>query len=374
MPKNVFSKFAKENLIFKDERFLYPEFVPEKLPHRDAEIDEIAFALQPVLNGGKPQNIFVLGASGTGKTVTVKKVLQQLEEFSDRAKSLYLNCFEYNTRYSILAKITNFLGYPVPRRGIATDEVYQQMLNSMKRIDFTPIIVLDEMDQLLKGEEAPKILYDLLRVSDYQKSRFGLVLISNEPGILLRLDSRVKSSLNEQRVEFNSYLPQQLKDILSERCKYAFFSGVLENEVVNVAAAFSAKNNGDARIAIESLLKAGRLAVKENSPKVLVKHLRQAFSSVESRTIQKAFPTLDKNEKIILGILCEKPMFSGKLFEAYKKKAKKPLTERSFRSKLAYLESLSLIKSKPIEKGIHGKTRELSLAQPKNLVEEALKK
>ncbi len=362
MSSNVFSKFSKENPVFKDERYLYPEHIPERLPHRDSEVDEIAFALQPVLRGGKPQNIFVSGVSGTGKTVTVKKVLAQLEEFSDRAKMLYLNCFEFNTRYSILAKITNFLGNPVPRRGIAADEVFEQMLTSMKRIDFTPIIILDEFDQLLKGNEASRILYDLLRVSDYQKSRFGIVLISNDETLLIKLDSRVKSSLNEQKIVFNAYKPMQLKDILKERCRYAFFDNVLEDEVVNVASAFASKNNGDARIAIESLLKAGRLAVKENSSTVTVLHLKNAFESIESRVVQKSFPSLDEHEKILLKILSEKKSIkSGELLKEYLTKAKNPLTERSFRTKLANLENLNLIESKAIEKGIHGKTREIFL-------------
>ncbi len=359
---NAFSKFVKDNKIFRDERYLYPEFVPETLPHRDSEIDEIAFALQPVLKGGKPQNIFVSGVSGTGKTVTVKSVLRQLEEFSDRAKSVYLNCFEFKTRYSILSKITNFLGHPVPRRGIAADEVFDQMLNALKKIDFTPVIVLDEFDQLIEKDEASKILYDLLRVSDYQKSRFGLIILSNDSELITKLDSRVKSSLNSQAIEFKPYTPQQLKDILKERCKYAFFDNVLGKDVINVAAAHAAKNNGDARIAIEALLKAGRLAVRENSPKVSVEQLKKAFNLTETRQLQKSFPSLDFNEKILLKILTEKDKInSGDLFEEYKKISKEPLTERSFRSKISRLEKLKLVKTMPVEKGIHGKTRKISL-------------
>ena len=33
-----------ENRVLKNETFLYPEFVPERLPHRDKEIDELVFA------------------------------------------------------------------------------------------------------------------------------------------------------------------------------------------------------------------------------------------------------------------------------------------------------------------------------------------
>ena len=57
MKTNVFDKGSKIHRIFKDERFLYPEFVPERLPHRDSEIDALVFALKPVSEGRKPQNV-----------------------------------------------------------------------------------------------------------------------------------------------------------------------------------------------------------------------------------------------------------------------------------------------------------------------------
>ncbi|MBI2470116.1 MAG: cell division control protein Cdc6, partial [Planctomycetes bacterium] len=45
-----------------------------------------------------------------------------------------------------------------------------------------------------------------------------------------------------------------------ERCEKAFSSNAVEEDAVNVAAAHSDKIGGDARVAIDILLKAGRLA------------------------------------------------------------------------------------------------------------------
>ena len=74
------------NSIFKDERFLYPEFVPERLPFRDKELSDLMFCFKPASLGRKPTNIFIYGKPGTGKTVTLKFVLNELEEYSDRVK------------------------------------------------------------------------------------------------------------------------------------------------------------------------------------------------------------------------------------------------------------------------------------------------
>lgn len=373
MPKNIFSGTSAD-AIFRDEKFLYPEFVPERLPHRDAQIDEMVHAFQPVLKGGKPQNLFVFGSSGTGKTVTVKYVLRELEEFSDRAKGLYLNCFEFNTRQAVLNQACAFLGVPVPRRGIATDEVYSEFLSALKKADFTPIIVLDELDQLARSNNASAILYDLLRVVEFQKSRLGVAIISNDAELTAKLDSRVRSSLLHNPIEFKQYTPAQLKEILKERAKYAFQDSALEKDVINLAAAHAAKNNGDARLAIESLLRAGRNAVREGSSRVRISHIRAAFDSIHSRPLDKAKDFLDPHEKTILKLLSkEDSIFSGKLFEAFSEKTKNALSQRSFRKKLNRLESLKLISLELKEKDMRGRTRIVNLAQSKKEIKSVLK-
>ena len=71
----------------------------------------------------------------------------------------------------MLSEVANFIGAVVPRRGLSTDEVYSKLLESAKRLQFTPIIILDEADQLaVQGkEDASKLLYDLLRIIEYEK-------------------------------------------------------------------------------------------------------------------------------------------------------------------------------------------------------------
>jgi len=370
MPRNIFFR-VEEGAIFRDEKFLYPEFVPERLPFRDPQIDEMVHSFQPVLKGGKPQNLFVSGPSGTGKTVTVKYVLRELEEFSDRAKGLYLNCFEFNTRQAVLNQICSFMGHPVPRRGIATDEVYNEFLTALKKSNFTPIVILDELDQLLPNGMASVILYDLLRVVEFQKSTLGVVIIANDSNLTAKLDSRVRSSLLHSPIEFAAYEPKQLKEILRERAKYAFLDNVVEPDVINLAAAHASKNKGDARLAIESLLRAGRIAERTGKEKVLVEHLRDAFDSIHSRVLDKAKDFLEPEEKAILKILSkESELTSGKLFELFSKKNK--LSDRTFRKKVNHLEQMNLIQITPLEKGVRGKTRLVKLAQSKEEIEKVL--
>ena len=370
MPSNIFEKSSRINEILKDERFLYPEFVPERLPFREAEIDSLVFALQPVLKGKKPQNVFVHGKSGTGKTATVKFVLNELQQYSDRAKGLYVNCFQLNTRHAILTQIANFLGDATPRRGIATDEAYAKVISGLKNAGFIPVVVLDEADQLLHEKEASKLFYDILRVVEFGKARFGIVFISNHPDFIALLDDRVKSSLAQQTVSFDQYSPQQLKEILSQRAQYAFHPSALDPEVINVAAAHAAKSGGDARIAIECLLRAGREAEKQNSAKVGISHLKGVFEEVDSRALQKAFTYLTEAEKKILSLIpSEKRVASGDLFQAYKKADKTALSQRRFRALLNELEKMSMISIEEAIAKPRGRTRLIALTFPKSKLE-----
>jgi cell division control protein 6 len=357
--------------LLKDERFLYPEYVPERLPFRDSEIDALVYALQPVLKGKKPQNVFVCGKSGTGKTATVRFVLNELQQYSDRAKGLYINCFQLNTRHSVLTQIANFLGEPTPRRGIATDEAYSKVLEALKHASFFPVVVLDEADQLLHEKEASKLFYDLIRVVEYGKGRFGLIFISNLAEFVAMLDDRVKSSLAEQTIAFEPYSPQQLKEILNQRASYAFHPNALGSELINVAAAHAAKLGGDARIAIECILKAAREAEKQNAEKVTVNHLKSVFSAVDARALQKAIAYLSVTEKKILCLIpANKPVPSGELFSEYKKAVKKPLSQRRFSSLISQLERMHLINTEEAFTKPKGRTRLVSLAFPKNKLEQ----
>ncbi len=355
--KNIFESVDRGPGLFKDERFLYSEFVPEILSHRDREIEELVFALKPVLQGKKPENTFVFGNPGTGKTVTVKYVLKELQEYSDRAKPVFINCFEHNSRHAILSQVSNSVGVPAPRRGTGSDEVLERLAPVLRNSSFVPIIVLDEADQLFFSGEASKLFYDLLRISENQKARFGLVFISNDSALPSRLDDRVRSSLAELKISFEQYSPEQLKDILRERAGLSFFPSALDSDVVNLVAAHAAKNSGDARIAISCLLKAGRIAEKENSARVRVEHVRKAISELKPRQEEKTAQFLSDNERALLEIVSGKNKTSGELFEEFKSKTGSSITLRTFRKLVNALEAKGLIETKEVALKGRGRTR-----------------
>ncbi|MBI4043184.1 MAG: AAA family ATPase [Candidatus Diapherotrites archaeon] len=364
---NLFSRGKKEHTLFKDERVLYPEFVPEQLLHRERQLEEFAFAFKPLTQGGRPENVFVFGPTGTGKTVSMRLVLRDLEGFSDRVKSKYLNCFEFNSRQSVLTELAAFLGVPVPRRGVGVAEAYAQFLEGLKRASFVPVVVLDEFDQLF-FREGNALLYDLLRTSEQTKKFVGVVLISNDAHLPLRFEDRVRSSFSRLSVAFDAYTPMQLKDILRERSEKAFVGHGVGEEVIPLIAGHAARKGGDCRIAIEALLKAGRIAERANASSIQVPHARQAFAAMES-PLKKSMERLSDSERVVLQCILDwkgESISSGQLYELLQ--TAKGLGERRTREVLAKLESLKLVTLTWKELEGRGRTRVIALALPRNVV------
>jgi archaeal cell division control protein 6 len=341
---NIFNAKTETNIL-KDERFLYPDYLPELLPFRDRELSEMVFGLKPATCGQKPTNLFLTGPPGTGKTVCSKFVLNELSEFSDRSKTVYINCFELNSRVGILAKITNYFGYPVPNRGLASEEIFQRFVAVIRNKRIIPIIVFDEAEQLLKNEDTKDLLYDLSRLNEQAQLLIGLIFISNDNMFLSFLDDRIRSSLNASVLNFEKYTHQQLKQILTQRAKFAFMSNVLDEDVIGLCAA-NASKKGDARLAIDILLKSARFAEKENSQKVKVQHVRRAFEQ-EVPVKVEITSTLSEQEKLILGLLSKSDLNSGEIYQ----KLSKQFAERTLRQAITDLEEKKLVEIEKIQKG-----------------------
>lgn len=118
--------------IFKNEEILSTEYLPEMLPFRENQIQVLANNLLPASKGRKPQNTSLFGSPGIGKTACVKFVFREFEEYSG-IKTIYLNCWDYNTAISILSKITLEMGIFVQRRGLGKDEIMEKFIEACRK-------------------------------------------------------------------------------------------------------------------------------------------------------------------------------------------------------------------------------------------------
>ncbi|MDO8625270.1 MAG: AAA family ATPase [Candidatus Diapherotrites archaeon] len=370
MASNLFVSKAKLHSLFSDESVLYPEFLPDQLPNREREVDELVFALKPASEGKRPKNVFVYGPPGTGKTASVRFVVKQLEEYSGRAKGVVLNCFEVNSRHGVLSELATRFGGIIPRRGVGSDETLAEWVAVLTRKKILPIVVLDEADQLLATEDGSKLLYDLLRLPEKHGIGIGVIIVSNDPDLLESLDDRVKSSLGSKHLAFEGYSPVALKGILVERAKAAFFPNAVSQDAIDVMAGHAAKLGGDCRVGIECLLAAGRLAERENAQVISAAHCKAVFGTIDQVSLEKRLAYLSSSEKQLLQVVSRhQDVASGDLFLFYRSEAKNALAERMFRNMLSKLVKLGLVEAEETVGDVKGRTRKVKLLVSNEKVE-----
>jgi archaeal cell division control protein 6 len=376
-----FEEFLSKESIFEDKQILQVNYTPETIPHREKQIKEIASILAPALKNEKPSNIFLYGKTGTGKTLSVLHVVKKLKNIAKTKKVnlgvFYLNCKlkrVADTEYRLVAALAREFGEDVPFTGLPTDEIYRIFVKSIDSEKRNLIIVLDEIDQLVKkiGDE---ILYTLTRMnSELKKTRITIVGISNDLQFANYLDPRVKSSLTEEDINFPSYNAIQLQDILSQRADGAFKDGVVKEGVIGKCAAYAAREHGDARRALDLLRVAGELADRENGESLEIKYIDRAEEKIERDLIYDAIQTLPKQSQITLLSIFElhrketDKILTGDVYESYKSLCNscglKTLTQRRLSDLIAELDLLGIINARVISKGRYGRTREIKLAVP----------
>jgi archaeal cell division control protein 6 len=374
---------AIKNTIFKDKMILQSNYDPQTIPHRDKEIEQIASILAPSLKGERPSNLFVYGKTGSGKTLSVKYVKEELlkraASSSGKLRIEYLNCKlrkVSDTEYRILAEFIKKLGGEVPATGLPTDAVYNKFIELVDKEKQLLILVLDEVDQAVK-KISDGFLYNLTRLNaELTHAQISLVGISNNLRFLDDLDPRVRSSLSEEEIIFKSYNALQLQDILKNRSERAFNENMVSEGVIEKCAAFAARDHGDARRALDLLRVAGEIAEREGESKIKLAHIDLANNKIERDKILDDIESEPKQFQLTLLAIMElldtqEKVFTGEVYKAYQDICKKTntevLTQRRVSSIISEFDMAGLINAKNISRGTYGKTREIRSAIPKQI-------
>jgi cell division control protein 6 len=381
---SFFDNFLKKDSFFINKSVLLSSYVPEEIPFREEQVKEVANILAPALRKEKPSNLFIYGKTGTGKTLTVKHVINSIEEAAKSnqipIKNIYINCKlkrVADTEYRLIAQLIKEFGQEIPSTGLPTDEVYTTFYKLLDLSQQIVLLVLDEIDQLTKkiGDD---ILYNLTRInSELKNSQICLIGISNNLTFCENLDPRVKSSLSEEELIFPPYNALQIQDILKLRAQKAFPENIVQLGVVEKCAAYAARDHGDARRAIDLLRVAGEIAERSGSSIIEISHLDDAEKRVETDKIINAVNDQPKQfQSVLYSILLissqKKQIYTGEIYEIYKNLCNQTklnyLTQRRVSDILAELDMLGIINAQIISKGRYGRTREVSISLDENLI------
>jgi cell division control protein 6 len=382
MKHSVFDEYLKSQTLFKKNRdILRPSYIPEELPHRQHQINQLASILVTALRGDRPSNVLIFGGTGTGKTAVVKYLGKEIERSDDEMKNIryiYINCKIVDTQYGILANIGNrFVNNweeQIPFTGWPTERVYNILKEKIDEKPTVAVIVLDEIDQLVY-KSGDDVLYHLSKLNDdLEKAKVSIIGILNQLKFTEFLDPRIKSMLGEEKMLFPPYNAAQLQDILSERAKLAFKDDVIDESVIPLCAALGAQEHGDARKALELLRVAGELSERDKNETVTEDYVYKAKNKIELDCISEAVRMLPPQSKTLLYAMTLNhengidKMTTGDVYDSYAEVCRKTgmsvLTQRRITGLISELDMFGIIHARVISKGRYGRTREIQLSVP----------
>ncbi len=326
MEESVFVPYLRARQGFRVERdILRPAYLPDRLPHREGQIDQLAQVLVPALRGDRPSNVLIYGLTGTGKTAAVDRVYQLLLE----------------------------------------------KLDDRKRV---VILALDEIDRIV-AKNGDDFLYQLTKVNeDLQRSCLSLIGISNELKFTEYLDPRVRSRLGDEKMVFPPYNAEELGVILSQRAGIAFSDGAIGPEALSLIAALAAQEHGDARRALDLLRVSGEIAERVGDERIGIDHVMKAKNKLELDTVIEAVKSLPTQSKLVLlsAILNEEVgnarLTTGELYGTYRDLCRKTglaaLTQRRVTDLISELDMLGLVNATVRSFGRGGRTKEIQTSVP----------
>jgi len=381
----IFDSFLKES-VFRNKFMLQTNYIPESIQHREKEITQLASIIAPALRMEKISNLFLYGKTGSGKTLSIlylrDQLLKKAKQQNTNLRIEYINCKlkkVADTEYRILAELIRKLGGNIPATGLPTESVYNKFINILEAKKQVFILILDEVDYIVK-KISDSFLYNLTRLnSELNKAQISIIGISNDLIFLDNLDPRVKSSLGEEEIVFSPYNAVQLQDILKERSKKAFKQGVVAEGVIEKCAAYAAREHGDARRALDLLRIAGEIAERDEEKRIILEHIDKANEKMEKDKILDIVETEPKQFQLTLLAIIQlieskklDKIFTGDVYEHYQNLCKQisfeTLTQRRVGDIIAEFDMLGIINARVVSKGRYGRMREIKLAVNQNII------
>jgi len=307
-----------EASVFVNRDLVEPDTIidEERIVGRDEQLESVVSFLKPTLQGNRPPNMLLYGPAGTGKSLIIGAVTQQIIELcqskGERFGVVDVNCQPINTLdqavYELVQTVAEDVGTDVgvPETGVSTKRKYRRLYELINEYYDSVIFILDEIDLLVGRRENDepaysRLLYQLSRASNTNEieGRVSVAALTNDPKFMEDIDGRAESSFNPRDVYFPDYDATQLREILENR-RDAFRQDALEDDVIPLVAAFAAQSHGDARKAIDLFRGAGDLADERAEEVVTEDHVRESQEEIDKDRSLKLVEGLTTQKKISL--------------------------------------------------------------------------
>ncbi|WP_336001521.1 ORC1-type DNA replication protein [Halorientalis halophila] len=350
--------------VFRDEHVFEIDYLPETFHHRDSQMDSLKYALRPAVRGSRPLNVIARGPPGTGKTTAVQKLFTELRAETAEVRAVRVNCQVNGTRYSVFSRLfEGIFDYEPPSSGISFKRLFEQVTDRLVEDEEVLVVALDDVNYLFYENEASDTLYSLLRAhEEHAGARIGVICISSDLDldVIEELDGRVQSVFRPEEVYFPTYDESEIVDILGERVDRGFHDGVISPTVLDRVAALTAEANGDLRVGIDLLRRAGLNAEMRASKEVSVEDVESAYDKSKFVHLSRALRGLSDSEASLVAVIADHSgEQAGEVYETFNERTDLGYTRYS--EIINKLDRLGIIDASYTDVDGRGRSRELTL-------------
>lgn len=278
----------------KAKKQLHVSAVPDNLPCREKEYEEIYGYVNNSLTSRCGTCVYISGVPGTGKTATIRQVVQECKK-TNSFKYLEVNAMKLTDCFYIYVLMYQALVESKRRKKISP-ALAQEYLKDyfLKTKKNSPLVMLvDELDRLVNKSQT--VLYNIFNWPKY--SNLIILAISNTMDLPERLFlNKISSRLGICRVDFKPYSHQQMNVIIQSRLNGC---NAFDAHSVNLCCRKVCNVSGDARRALDICRRAIEVAEQKTclvNPEIIQKVIEEMSSSV----VLKAVSFCSLHQKILL--------------------------------------------------------------------------
>ena len=300
--------------VFSDETKLYPNYVPNALPHRLNILRQALVSLGYDSNVATPRVLVLKGLSGSGKTSVCRAIGQFFMERAQESRFSYqyvhIECKTKESVYKILIAIMKHINSEFPSRGYSLNDVFTSLQTCFKESKAHFLICLDDFDNL--STDIQKDLINLTCKLNSSPSPTSLILTSTGSSSLSTLQKIITKSFSKNNMHYlklPSYTRAELASILSQRIKLSLHSTAISPHAIDLINEI-ASTKRSAKTCIELIRASGRAAENKNEFPISCKHVRQAGKFLLG-PLPPIFPSLSPLQLLILQLISDALIASG---------------------------------------------------------------
>ncbi|XP_008404703.1 origin recognition complex subunit 1 [Poecilia reticulata] len=279
---------------------LHVSAVPESLPCREQEFQDIYSFVESKVLDGTGGCMYVSGVPGTGKTATVQEVMRCLQLAAEQDEIppfvyVQINGMKMTDPHQAYAQILQKLTGQKATADHAAALLEKRFSNPAPRKE-TTVLLVDELDLLWTRKQ--NVMYNLFDWPTRRHARLVVLAIANTMDLPERiLINRVASRLGLTRMSFQPYSFKQLQQIVTSRLNKL---KAFEDDALQLVSRKVAALSGDARRCLDICRRATEICERSAAGLVGMSHVMEALDEMFSSPYVAAIRSTSTQEQLFL--------------------------------------------------------------------------